>query len=138
MAGEGPAVRTEAERILSLLPAAPAASLRNSLEHAFAGHWPDPALPPPSVSSASQLDALDTDDDEEEILVPATLDRASRTPSQSRLADLPGKVVRVFSYVEVHVHEPTRLLAAARATGWTPLHDGAEDDNDPHDIVGAV
>ncbi|MFC4913014.1 hypothetical protein [Actinomadura gamaensis] len=137
--GEGPAVRAEAERILALLPAAPAASLRNALNSAFAGHWPAPTHSQGTGHTADAPAAdlfADGEEDEDEELTPATVDALARTPSGARLADLPGQVVRITSLIDVHVHDPKRLLAAARATGWTPLTE--QDEKDPDDIVGAV
>lgn len=136
--GEGPAVRAEAERILALLPAAPAASLRNALNNVFAGHWsPPPHLQSADLTvSASAADVFTDAEDEDETLAPAAVDALTRTPSGARLADLPGRVVRITSLTDVHVHDQKRLLAAACATGWTPLAD--RDEEDPDDIVGAV
>ncbi|WP_433229200.1 hypothetical protein [Actinomadura formosensis] len=134
--GEGSALRAEAERILTLLPTAPAASLRNALDNAFAGQWP-PTPHSQSTGRSADAPAADVfDEDEDEFLAPATVDALARTPSGARLADLPGPVVRITSFIDVHVHDQKRLLAAARATGWTPFTD--QDQEDPDDIVGAV
>ncbi|MFC7327095.1 hypothetical protein [Marinactinospora rubrisoli] len=124
-------VRAEAERVHALLPSAPAASFQEAVGHAFAGHFPDPA---PVCASPSVADS-GIDDDREGDQAPTAV-RAVGPPDDARLADLPGKLVRVTSVVELHVHEPHRLLAAARATGWTPLR--GEDDQDPDDLVGAA
>ncbi|WP_433335006.1 hypothetical protein [Spirillospora sp. CA-294931] len=129
--GPGPAVSAQAARVLALLPDAPAASLHQCLEHAFAGTWPDRDMKPSTSRSTWGTDEIDG-----EIVSPATADCNARSAGERRLADLPGTVVRVTTMIEVHVHEPKRLIAAARTTGWTPLQDEGEED--PDDVLDAV
>ncbi|MGW3353753.1 hypothetical protein ACWDA3_61710 [Nonomuraea rubra] len=127
--GQGPDLHTEACKIVTALPDAPGASFRDALEHAVQGTWPI-APQPPATGQAVKNDRHDPID--------TSGDRNARTPSQARLGDLSGPVVRTIQLLEVHVHDPARLLAAATATGWQPLDDDDLDEDDPRDIVGAV
>ncbi|GGQ33275.1 hypothetical protein [Streptosporangium pseudovulgare] len=65
-------------------------------------------------------------------------DLESRTPGDARLDAFPGPVVRTISLLEVHVHDPARLLAAATAMGWRPFDAEDLDEDDSQDVVGAV
>jgi hypothetical protein len=62
-------------------------------------------------------------------------DSSLRSPSDARLKDLSGQVVRVMSLREYHVYDDRRLFEVARARGFESM---ADDEDDPHDIVGAV
>ncbi|MFL6076965.1 MAG: hypothetical protein ACJ73S_26525 [Mycobacteriales bacterium] len=118
--GPGPAVRAEIDRLAALLPAAPAASLRQAAEHTLAGRWPASA---PSRST----NATDNEDDDRP--PPGIADELIRTPADARLAELTGPVVRVFHLLELHVHDRDRLVTAAAAHGWEP-----EEGTDPLDL----
>jgi hypothetical protein len=124
--GRGPAVQAEADRLAGLLPDAVAASLRQAVEWVYAGGWPVPehahriVVPPPDES-----------------LLTSVVDESRRTPSEARLADLSGPVVRVVRLVELHVHDPERLRTAAMAAGWPPAEED-ENDDDPRDVLGAA
>jgi hypothetical protein len=103
--GSGKGLDAAAERVISLLPAAPAASFRESLDRARAGRWP---LADCLGGPASNLDGALLDDEE------------ARTPHGARLRELSGTVVRVIEFSDYHVHDVERLLASAAAHGWAP------------------
>jgi hypothetical protein len=111
--GGGNAVNADAEEITAALPAAPAASFREACRRLRDRQWPE-ADAAPACSDQSQ--AIDGDE-----LTSAIRDMKMRTPSDARLGQLTGKVVRVMQFLEYHVHDPARLLAAAAAGGWSPV-----------------
>jgi hypothetical protein len=130
--GPGPNMNSEAERIAAELPGAPAASFRQALQYAYDGAWPiddHDALPTYDQVHASY--GYDLTDDQ--AVTAWSRDSATRTPSDARLTDLTGPVLRVVTMLELHVYDPKRLLAAARLTGWTPPSD--EDDADEQDDI---
>jgi hypothetical protein len=55
-----------------------------------------------------------------------------------RLADLPGRVVRVTHLVEMHVPDPRAFVAWMRADGWEPLPADQLPAEDIDAVVGAV
>lgn len=122
-----------ADKVAAALPDAPAASFRQALEHAHTGSWPTTA---PALSSWAGHDRYDwvAGGDEEE----AQPISADRTPADARLAELPGQVVRVVHMREFHIYDQDKLLAAAAAAGWEPASEQDLDEDDPHDLVGAV
>ena len=130
VSGGGAEVEAVASRLLTDLPAAQAVSFRDTLAGLRSGKWPakdDRHL------RWDEVDAYDTAGPVSEVH-----DEWSRTPGDARLAELPGKVVRVAQLVECHVHDADRLFKAAMATGWSPMF--AED---PHaepddDLIAAV
>ncbi|MFI6901756.1 hypothetical protein ACIBKY_10880 [Nonomuraea sp. NPDC050394] len=127
--GLGPAARAASERIAAALPDAPAASFRRTLADAVNGTWhdaPELAATWESLRRGRGESAGFGDDLE------------SRTPGDARLEAFPGPVVRTISLLEVHVHDPARLLAAATATGWRPFDAEDLDEDDRQDVVGAV
>jgi hypothetical protein len=134
LGGPGAGLQAEAERICNTLPDAPAASLRQALGYALQGSWP--ADEGPGIVQGVTADSSEDDVEDDEEPSPMAVVREARTPEDARLADLTGKVVRVTQLLEVHVHDPERLVAAARMSGWEPLDDDFDDD--PDDVVGAV
>ncbi|WP_354642924.1 hypothetical protein [Kitasatospora camelliae] len=124
-----------AEELCARLPDAPASSLRHAVSYALAGSWPVGAgcltdwLEQPEDTAPDDLDGGEDSEHEE---------RASRTPHDARLRDLPGQVVQVITLRQFHVHEPDLLLQAAHREGWTPLSVEELSDDDPRDLVGAV
>jgi hypothetical protein len=121
-----------ARKLLTALPAAPAASFRQALDQACAGVWP-------AVSSTFRWPADDpfdwVDESDEEEALPVS---AVRTPGDARLADLPGPVVRVVQLREFHVYDQAKALASAAAGGWEPMPQGERAEDDPHDLTGAI
>ncbi|WP_380280460.1 hypothetical protein [Kitasatospora purpeofusca] len=131
------------EHLCRQLPDAPAASLRQAVVHTLAGTWPAAAGSLFTWSGHSDgfgdrgpFDdpEVDLDGAEEE----GTDGRAVRTPHDARLRDLAGPVVRLAVLREFHVHDRKALLDAATDRGWSPLPAEELDEDDPHDVVGAV
>lgn len=127
--GLGPAARAESERIAAALPDAPAASFRRTLADVVNGTWAD------APELAATWESLRRGRGDSAGLGG---DLESRTPGDARLDAFPGPVVRTISLLEVHVHDPARLLAAATATGWRPFDAEDLDEDDRQDVVGAV
>ncbi|GAA0948382.1 hypothetical protein GCM10009550_24670 [Actinocorallia libanotica] len=127
---QGPSSHLQAAvgRLLASLPDEQASALKHYADHALAGTWP---LHPDrrAASSRSPFDILEDEDEE------VSSDEDPEHSSRDRLADLPGRVVRITSMLELHVYEPNRLFTAARAAGWEPM---PHSDHDPDDLVGAV
>lgn len=135
--GLGSNMNSEAERIATELPGAPAASFRQALQYACEGAWPiddHDALPTYDQVHDSYGYVL-TDD---QAVTPWLRDSATRTPSDARLADLTGPVLRVITMLELHVFDSKRLLAAAKLTGWTPPSDEDDDADEQDDILDAA
>ena len=127
--GMPPALDERVARLLAVMPDAPAASFRDALAKAAAGAWPvDPELLPQWPEQS--------DEDVEEMA--DAIGEMTHTPSDARLADLPGPVVRIFRLHEFHVHDVPKLLAAARADGWEPMPEEDLGEEDPNDVTGAV
>ncbi|MQM26138.1 hypothetical protein [Glycomyces albidus] len=117
-----------AQRVFTLLPDAPAASLRRALEWVYDLSWPaseDADVPPQAQRVFDEMAAAT-----------AGLDRDPKR--RARLAELEGPVVRSIQITEVHVHDTPRALAAARARGFEPAPDGERAGNDRHDLLGAI
>ncbi|MFE7194353.1 hypothetical protein [Kitasatospora sp. NPDC057541] len=131
------------EDLCARLPDALAASFRHAVAHTRAGTWPAAAA---SVFNWPEhphgFDGRRPADDQETRLDDAEGDetdgRADRTPHDARLRDLAGPVVRLAVLREFHVHDRTALLDAATDQGWRPLPAEELDEDDPHDVVGAV
>jgi hypothetical protein len=131
--GRGPTVLAESGRIAAELADAPAASYRQAIDRAYAAAWPVPG------TSGIRWDDLHNSYgypySEDQPITPGGRDAVIRTPHEGDLTSLPGMVVRVETTLDLHIHDPERLLAAARADGWEP--DQELDDTDPHDLLGA-
>ncbi|MET8626309.1 hypothetical protein ABZW30_21570 [Kitasatospora sp. NPDC004669] len=123
------------------LPDAPASSLRQAVAHVLAGTWPAATgtLITWPEGSAHEDPGQDDDADSE-----GSGDNDEATESggpargEARLRDLPGQVVRIATLREFHVHDRQALLDAAGEQGWEPMPADQLDDDDPHDVVGAV
>lgn len=120
-----------ADKVAAALPDAPAGSFRQALDHALHHTWPTTA---PALSSWSGHDRFDWVTEEEEELPVSEV----RTPSDAKLADLTGPVVRVVHMREFHLYDPAKVLAAATAAGFEPAPADELDDDDPNDLVGAL
>lgn len=127
--GAGDATNADTEEILAALPAAPAASFREACRRLRDQEWPEADAGPVRWD---QFQAIGTAD-----LASARRDEETRTPSDARLRQLTGKAFRVIQFLEYHVHDASRLLAAAAADGWSPLSD-EDDQADPDDLLDAV
>lgn len=124
LTGGGAEIDTEAEKIHAVLPAAPAASFREACKRLRDRQWPATDVSPVEWGQVQIPDEKD--------LTPGLRDEEARTPSDARLSELAGKVVRIIEFAEYHVYDADRLLHAATATGWSPV--SAEDDEaDPDD-----
>ncbi|MFD8909918.1 hypothetical protein [Streptomyces sp. NPDC059575] len=121
------------EKLCAQLPDAPASSLRSAARHALAGVWP---MAPGSFLKWEQVDGVV--DGSEDNGGTGVRTRAVHTPSEARLADLAGPVIRVEVLREFHVHDQRAVLKAARSAGWEPLPNEDPEDDDPQDLVGAV
>ena len=130
LAGPTPHVKGETERLAGLLPQPVAASLHRAIDWASVGAWPVPG------HAHRQPHPGDRGDDDEPH--PALRDSLARTPSDAKLADLPGTVVRVIHMVEMHVHDPERLLTWSAATDWIPAPADELPPDDPKDVLGAA
>lgn len=128
--GRGRHVDAFIERVSQQLPDAPAASFRQAVENVRASTWvSDEAR---SVSHDTLEEGYGYEQRDDLPVTPLSRDEATRTGDRPRLADLSGPVVQVLSYLEVHVHDIERLLAAAGAQGWSP---NDEADGDPSDVA---
>ncbi|WP_139320753.1 hypothetical protein [Saccharomonospora sp. CUA-673] len=120
----------EVERVAAELPDAPAASLRQALQHINDDAWPiDDPQPLPTHDDVHNAYGYELTDDQP--VTPQLRDSVTRTPSDARLEDLSGPVFRVINMWELHVHDPDRLLKAAERSGWPPL--GEDQDGEPAD-----
>jgi hypothetical protein len=128
LSGRGPGVEDETERLSTLLPRPVSSSLRQAVEWTLAGRWP-------VAAHTHRPRIVDPDDDQPR---PAVLESLLRTPSEARLADLSGPTVRLVSLLELHVHDPDRLLAWAEAADWEPADPDELDEGDKRDVLGAV
>lgn len=125
----GPVLRDEIEQIRQLLPAAPAASLAQTLGQLAARAWPSPVTP-----LWPDIDGQDEARD-----IPHRLaDGFARTPHAARLAQHPGPVVRIGHLIEVHVHDAERLLLAADAAGLSSGGGGEAGDDVEDRLLDAV
>jgi hypothetical protein len=127
--GGGDATNAGTEEIVAALPVAPAASFREACRRIRDQEWPEADAGPVRWD---QFQAIDEED-----LTSARRDEETRTPSEARLGQLTGKAFRVIQFLEYHVYDADRLLAAAAADGWAPLSD-QEDRADPDDLLDAV
>ncbi len=124
--GRGRHVDAFIERVSQQLPDAPAASFQQAVENVRASTWvSDEAR---SVAHDALRDGYGYEQCDDLPVTPLGRDGAARTGNQPRLVDLSGPVVQVLSYLEVHVHDIERLLAAAGAQGWSP-HDELDGDS---------
>lgn len=139
--GAGPNIEQEVQRVAAALADAPAASFREAMSRADSQSWliDDPGLVPARDEVVSYYEVTRTAQEvaDREHVTPWTRDRDLRTPSDARLADLRGTVVRILSLHEFHVHDSARLLDAARADGWEP-EDGLEDLDEADHILDAA
>jgi hypothetical protein len=128
--GSGDALNADAEEIASALPAPPAASFRETCQRLRDQEWPQ--------TDACQVswDQIRVEDDDNP--APARRDEEKRTPSEARLGQLAGKAFRVIQFLEYHVHDERRLLAAATADGWPPLSDEDDEAGPDDDLLDAV
>ncbi|MFF2077457.1 hypothetical protein ACFVXG_22220 [Kitasatospora sp. NPDC058162] len=121
------------------LPDAPASSLRQAVAHVLAGTWPAAAGTLITWPEGSERQDPGQDDDGEG---GGDNDEAPESGGpargEARLRDLPGQVVRITSLREFHVYDRQALLDAAGEQGWEPMPADQLDDDDPHDVVGAV
>jgi len=117
----GPALDEEISDVERLLPAAQRAAYRTAVERLAHRFWPAPQLSSRSLDEGPR-DRFHSYDDEDQ-----------RSPD-APLAELPGKVVRIWWLTESHIHDPDRLLHAAKATGR--FH--PEGENTDQDIVQAM
>ncbi len=132
--GRGRHVNDFIERVSQQLPDAPAASFRQAVNNVRASTWvSDEAR---SVAYDALRDGYGYEQCDDLPVTPLGRDGAARTGDQPRLADLPGPVVQVLSYLEVHVHDIECLLAAAGAQGWSP--DDELDGDSPDAALDAV
>jgi hypothetical protein len=127
---EGPSPYCEAllQRVLTLLPEAPAASLQRALGWINDLTWPAAADLDVPDSCLAVFDEVHAQT--------AGLDRD--LGRNRRLGELEGPVIRSVQLNEIHVHDVSRTLAAASARGFEP---GLEEDRlegDPQDLLGAV
>lgn len=120
--GGGDAVNAESEEIAATLPAAPAASFREGCRRLREREWPE------TDAGTVRWNQFRPHDDEDPL--PARRDQEKRTPSRARLGQLAGKVFRVVQFLEYHVHDEGRLLAAAAACGFPPDDKGYQADAD--------
>ncbi|MFE6054940.1 hypothetical protein ACFQ6N_29675 [Kitasatospora sp. NPDC056446] len=122
------------------LPDAPASSLRQAVAHVLAGTWPAAAgtlIAWPEGSAheePDQEDGADSEGGDDDVAA----ESGAPARDEARLRDLPGQVVRITSLREFHVHDRQALLDAAGEQGWEPMPADQLDDDDPHDVVGAV
>ncbi|MDH6580436.1 hypothetical protein [Kitasatospora sp. MAP5-34] len=122
------------------LPDAPASSLRQAVAHVLAGTWPVAAgtlIAWPEGSAheePDQEDGVDSEGGDND----AAPESGAPARGEARLRDLPGQVVRIATLREFHVHDRQALLDAAGEQGWEPMPADQLDDDDPHDVVGAV
>ena len=127
--GGGGAINVDAEEIVTALPAAPAASFREACRRLRDREWPEADAGPVCWDKFQAID--------EEDLTSALRDKKTRTPFDARLGQLTGKAFRIIQFLEYHVHDAGRLLAAAAADGWSPLSD-EDGQADPDDLLDAV
>lgn len=85
--GTSPALEERVARVLAVMPAAPAASFREALAKAVAGAWPVDAELLPQWPEQTDEDIEDMAD---------AITEMTHTPSDARLADLAGPVVRIY------------------------------------------
>ena len=127
--GTSARLSAEVDTMADILPAGQASRLRQAVAQAHARSWPVPAqaLLPLSVDGGGE----DIDD-------AASGDLGDEDDHVPRLAELPGRVVRVARLVEMHIPDPQALLSWMRQDGWEPLPAEQLPDDDPDDLVGAV
>jgi hypothetical protein len=118
----GPVLSSEIDRVAGLLPTAARASFTEALTRLKSGTWPAPAL--------HGTWPTHNEDDEQAEIPRRLIDEYRRRPSDGRLAQHPGPVVRIGRLLEFHVHDRARVQAAARAAGWVPEADEDLDEDD--------
>lgn len=119
-------LNAEVDTAAANLPAGQASLLRQAVAQASARSWPVPAhaLMPPHFVEGEDTAGDDESEDQDD--------------SAPRLAELPGRVVRVTRLVELHIPDPEAFLAWMCQDGWEPLPADQLPDDDPDDLVGAV
>lgn len=127
-------VTHEVDRLAVELASAPSASFRQAVTRAAAQRWPvdgRDASPRDNVTAPLwDLTPTDKEQTDGRHVTPWSRDEDQRTPSEARLRDLSGTVVRIFGLYEFHVHDSGRLFAAARADGWLPDEDDDLEERD--------
>lgn len=132
--GAGPVLQDVADRVRAALPDAPAASFREALQRSYNGTWPLTATTHVTWEEVESGFGYEQSDDQP--VTPGLRDSEQRTPSEARLKDLAGTVIRTITLHEVHVHDPDRLVAGAKAQGWMPIDEFEE--TDPDNLIDAV
>jgi len=115
----------EVDRLTTCLPAEQAEALRDAVRWAASHSWPVAAF------ALLPLPEPDEDDDVRD----ESGEAAEMAP---RLAELPGRVVRVSRLIEIHISDTQRFRAAMAEDGWEPLPADQLAADDPDDLVGAV
>ncbi|HZM81713.1 MAG TPA: hypothetical protein VFC19_38830 [Candidatus Limnocylindrales bacterium] len=134
--GLGPNVQAVVERIKSLLPQAPAASFRDAVDSAVAGKWEAPQDIAVHRDEVWTLYGYEQSDHEP--VTPALRDSLLRGSSNSRLADYAGTVIRHIQLTEFHTYDPSRLVAAATATGWKQREEPGFEPQDSDNVLDSV
>jgi hypothetical protein len=130
LTGGGAMTDAEAEKIHATLPAAPAASFRETCQRLRDRQWPDADASPVAWDQVRVHG--------EEDLAPVLHDEEARTPSDARLAELTGKVFRIIQFAEYHLYDAERLLYAATANGWSPPSVEDEEADPDDDLLDAL
>ncbi|MFE6052878.1 hypothetical protein ACFQ6N_19145 [Kitasatospora sp. NPDC056446] len=128
--GPGPALDVRLATVAAALPAAEAEALRAAFRQALQGWWPSRSHSLSGTSPRPHVQEPADDDQkgpEEGVLA-----------GDQRLADLPGRVVRVIHLKEFHITDPDAVLAEADNDGWEPLPADELPDDDPRDLTGAL
>ena len=123
--GATPRLGAEVDTVAAGFPAEAADRLRQAIEHAGTRTWPVPTHALVPLSAYGEDDETDDEEWEDEEQAP-------------RLADLPGRVVRVTRLIEMHIPDPKAFLTWMRQDGWEPLPADQLPTEDPDDLVGAV
>lgn len=135
--GAGPNMNAETERVTAELPDAPAASFRHALQCAYDGTWPiENSESLPTYDQVHDSYGYDLIDDLP--VTPWLRDSSGRTPSDARLEDLTGPVLRIITMLELHVYDGKRLLTTAKLTGWTPPSDEDSGADELDDVLDAA
>ncbi|GGZ44324.1 hypothetical protein [Streptomyces poonensis] len=122
-------VEDELRVLTTVMPDAPAGSLRQAVTHAATGIWP---ISPGTLYEIVQPDNSGSGSEAE------IADVSSVAAGHPRLNDLPGKTVRIARLHEFHITDEDAVLRAAMDRGWEPLPASELADDDPGDLVGAV
>lgn len=102
---DGPAVLEEVQDVARLLPEPAREEFRVAVAHLTHLRRPKPRQSPRRIDEG-HIDRFHSYEDEEQ-----------RSPELAVLAELPGKVVRIWRLTELHVFDDERFLHAAAATG---------------------